>query len=394
VEHALNATPDCTLDSQTILANARALAPTIRQQADAIEAGRRLPESLVEAMSDAGIFRIAMPRAWGGPEMTPLDQIELMEIIAYADPSAAWCASILSDSGFYAGFLEDAAARKVFSDLDSRCAGMLTPVGQAEIVPGGYRVTGRWAFGSGSLHATHMTGGCLVLKDGQPIIDENGFPRWRVMIFDPADVEIHDTWHTTGLAGSGSNDYSVSNAFVPDQHTFHVLDDPKRSEPLYRYHGFFFANVPGIPFGLARAALDEAREVAATKQLYPPLRLLREDAQAQIAFGEAEATLASSRAYVADVMGSAWEKLVGGDPLPLEQRASIGLCIVHAGRSAGRVVELACEIVGSTALYRRNRLERLRRDMIAVGSHLVHQTKTYGAAGRVLLGAEEMPTFF
>lgn len=390
----MNTTPNCALDTEAILANARNLVPTIREQADAIEKGRRLPAPLVDAMSDAGIFRIAMPRAWGGPEMSPLDQIELMEILAYADPSAAWCASILSDSGFYAGFLEDEAARKLFPNLDARAAGMLAPVGRAEIVPGGYRVTGKWAFGSGSLHATHLTGGCLVLNDGQPIMEENGYPRWRVMIFDPADVEILDTWYTTGLAGSGSNDYSVSDAFVPEQHTFHALGTPRRSEPLYRYHGFFFANVPGIPFGMARAALDEAREVAASKQVYPPLRLLREDAQVQTAFGEAEATLGASRAYVADVMGSAWAKLGAGDSLSLEDRARIGLCIVHAGRSAGRIIDLACEIVGSTALYRKSRLERLRRDMIAVNSHIVHQTKTYGAAGRVLLGADEVPAFF
>jgi alkylation response protein AidB-like acyl-CoA dehydrogenase len=150
--------------------------------------------------------------------MNPLDQIELMEILAYADPSVAWCVSILSDSGFYAGFLEEPAAQKLFPDLDARCAGMLAPVGQAEIVPGGYRVTGHWAFGSGSLHATHLTGGCLVMQDGKPIIEENGLPRWRVMIFDPADVEIEDTWYTTGLRGSGSNDYSIKNAFVPNEH--------------------------------------------------------------------------------------------------------------------------------------------------------------------------------
>jgi alkylation response protein AidB-like acyl-CoA dehydrogenase len=386
--------PDCTLDSATILANVRALAPTIREQSDVIEAERRLPESLLDAMTNAGLFRIAMPRAWGGPEMSPLDQIELMEILAHADASTAWCASILSDSGFYAGFLEDATARKLFPDLDARCAGMLAPVGRAEIVPGGYRVTGHWAFGSGSLHATHLTGGCLVVKDGEPLIEENGLPRWRVMIFDPADVEILDTWYTTGLAGSGSNDYRVANAFVPEEHSFHVLDTPRRREPLYRYHGFFFANVSGIPFGLAQAALDEAREVAETKRSYPSLRTLQEDPEVQTAFGEAEATLASARAYVSDVMGAAWDTLLRGDSLSLEQRARIGLCIVHAGRSAQRVVDLACGIAGSTALYRKSPLERLRRDMIAVSAHVVHQRKTYGAAGRILLGAPDAASFF
>jgi len=251
--------------------------------------------------------------------MSPLDQIELMEILAYADPSVAWCVSILSDSGFYAGFLEEPAAQKLFPDLDSRCAGMLAPVGRAEIVPGGYRVSGHWAFGSGSLHATHLTGGCLVMKDGQPIIGDDGLPLWRVMIFDPADTEILDTWYTTGLRGSGSNDYRIQDVFVPEEHSFHALDRPKRSEPLYAYHGFFFANVPGIPFGLARAALDEARKVAETKRSFPSTEPLVADAQVQNDFGEAEALLGAARAYVSDCIGSVWETLEQRDELSLPQ---------------------------------------------------------------------------
>ena len=383
-----------TLDSQQILANARALDGRIRSEADRIENERRLPDALVEALVTAGVFRIAMPAAWGGPEMNPLEQIELMEILAVANPSTAWCVSILSDSGFYAGFLEDPVARKLFPDLDSRCAGMLAPVGRAEIVPGGFRVTGHWTFGSGSLHATHLTGGCMLLRDGQPILEENGLPRWRVMIFEPRDAEILDTWYTTGLAGTGSNDYRVENVFVPEEHSFSILDAPKRSEPLYAYHGFFFANVPGIPLGLARAALDEARHVAETKQGFPSLQPLTADAQVQADFGEAEATLAAARAFVHDAMGSAWQTLERGDPLDLDQRARIGLCLVHAGRSAQRVVDLACGIAGSTALYKKNPLERLRRDMIAISSHIVHQRKTYGAAASMLLGDSTRPTFF
>ncbi|HEB90266.1 MAG TPA: acyl-CoA dehydrogenase [Deltaproteobacteria bacterium] len=383
-----------TLDSQQILANARALDGRIRSEADRIENERRLPDALVEALVTAGVFRIAMPAAWGGPEMNPLEQIELMEILAVANPSTAWCVSILSDSGFYAGFLEDPVARKLFPDLDSRCAGMLAPVGRAEIVPGGFRVTGHWTFGSGSLHATHLTGGCMLLRDGQPILEENGLPRWRVMIFEPRDAEILDTWYTTGLAGTGSNDYRVENVFVPEEHSFSILDAPKRSEPLYAYHGFFFANVPGIPLGLARAALDEARHVAETKQGFPSLQPLTADAQVQADFGEAEATLAAARAFVHDAMGSAWQTLERGDPLDLDQRARIGLSLVHAGRSAQRVVDLACGIAGSTALYKKNPLERLRRDMIAISSHIVHQRKTYGAAASMLLGDSTRPTFF
>jgi alkylation response protein AidB-like acyl-CoA dehydrogenase len=386
--------PISILDTPTILANARKLTSTIRDQREAIDSGRRLPEPLVEALTQAGVFRIAMPAAWGGPEMSPLEQIELIEILSHADPSVGWCVSILSDSGFYAGFLDEPAAQKLFPDLDARCAGMIAPVGRAEIVAGGYCVSGNWAFGSGSLHATHITGGCILSKGGGPVLGEDGFPVWRVMIFDPADVEILDTWHTTGLRGSGSNDYRVQDVFVPNAHSFDVLDRPKRPEPLYAYHGFFFANVPGIPLGLARAALDEAREVAETKRSFPSLEPLVTDAQVQADFGDAEATLGAARAYVFDSIGDAWATLERGDALSSAQRAKIGLCLTFAGQSARRVIDLTCGIVGSTALYEKSALERLRRDVITIGSHIIHQRKTYGAAARLLLGNSSGPSFF
>ena len=374
------------LDSATILANARALTPTIRGLADEIEANRRLPETLIEALTKAGVFRIAMPAAWGGPEMDPLDQIELMEILAYADPSTAWCVSILSDSGYYAGFLDEPVARELFPDLDTRCAGMLAPVGVAEVVPGGYNITGNWTFGSASLHATHLTGGCIILKDGQPIMEDTGLPRWRVMVFDADDAEITDTWFTTGLAGSGSNDYGVADLFVPTEHCFEALAMPKRTEPLYRYHGFFFANVPGVVFGMARAALDEAWKVAETKRSFGSPTTLIEDPSVLTTLGEAEAALAAARAFVTDSIGSAFTTLQNGDVLTMQQRGRIGLCITHAGRTALQVVNQACDIVGSAALYRKSRLERLRRDMITASAHIVHQRKTFGTAAQMLSG--------
>ena len=118
------------------------------------------------------------------------------------------------------------------------------------------------------------------------------------------------------------------------------------------------------------------------------------DAQVQTDFGEAEALLGAARAYVSESIGDTWRSLERGDTLTLEQRAKIGLCITFAGQSAQRIIDLACGIVGSTALYEKNPLERLRRDMITISSHLVHQRKTYGAAGRVMLGTPAGPTFF
>jgi alkylation response protein AidB-like acyl-CoA dehydrogenase len=382
------------LESAEILARAAALAPRIREAADEVERLRRLPDALLADLTAAGVFRVAMPRAWGGPEMPPLQQIELIETLSRADASVGWCASILSDSGFYAGFLDEAVAREVYPALDARTAGMLAPVGRAERAPGGYRVRGTWAFGSGSLHADVIVGGCLVTEGGEPVLGEHGLPLWRVLVLPREAVEVRDTWRVTGLAGSGSHHYAVEDAFVPEERSFDVLGKPRRSEPLYRYHGLFFANVPGVPLGLARAALDALAEIAARKLVLPELRLLREEYRVRAAAAEAEALLGAARSYVRDVMGEAWETLCADAPLSLEQRARVALMLVHTAQSARRVVELCCDAVGAEALYQGHPLERVRRDMIAVGSHLVHQPKTYAMVGRVLLGDEPGLTFF
>lgn len=380
-------------DSSAIIANARALDPEIRAVADEIEDGRRLPRGLVERMSEAGIFRIAMPEAWGGPELSPLDQIEVIEALSRADASVGWCASILSDSGFYAARLEDDVARKTFPGLDCRTAGMLAPIGRAEVVEGGYRVSGDWAFGSGSLHADVICGGCLVTREGELVL-ENGLPAWRVTIFERSDVEVHDTWHVTGLAGSGSNHYSVRECFVPEQKTFEIFGASRRPEPLYQYHGLFFANVPGVPLGLGRAAIEALTEIACNKRTMPGMKLLRDEYRVKAARAEAEAALSSARSYVWDVMGDLWQTLLAGAKPTLEQRATLGLMMIQAYRSAQRAVDLACEAVGADALYRGHPLERIRRDSIALGSHLVHQHKSFATVGAVLMGGDPGPVFF
>jgi alkylation response protein AidB-like acyl-CoA dehydrogenase len=381
------------LESAAIVANARALQPEIRAAADEIESSRRLPQQLVDRMSEAGVFRIAMPRAWGGPELNPLAQIEVIEAISRADASAGWCTSILSDSGFYAAYLGEDTARKTFAGLDCKTAGMLAPIGRAEIVDGGYRVSGDWAFGSGSLHADVICGGCLLTRGGELVL-ENDLPAWRVTIFEREDVEVRDTWHVTGLAGTGSNHYSVRDAFVPEEKTFDVFAGSARPEPLYQYHGLFFANIPGVPLGLGRAAIDALTEIAKSKRSMPSMKLLREEYRVKAARAEAEACLGSARSYVWDVMGELWETLLAGDRPSLDQRAKLALMIIHTHRSAQRAVDLACEAVGADALYRDHPLERIRRDAIGVGSHLVHQRKSFATVGTVLLGDEPGPVYF
>jgi alkylation response protein AidB-like acyl-CoA dehydrogenase len=381
-------------DAVAVLANARSIAPSVRARADEIEAARQIPDGVYRDLVRAGVVRMAMPRSWGGPELTPLEQIEVIEVLAHADGSTGWCTSILSDCGFYAGFLEEAAARKLFPTLDESCAGMLLPIGRAEVVEGGFRASGHWRFGSGCRNASLITGGCQLFRNGVPQFRGERSPDWRVLIFASADVEILDTWQVTGLCGTGSHDYQVRDVFVPAEHSFDLAAPSARPEPLYSYHGLFFANVPGVPLGLARRALDEVRLLVEHKTPGPGGKPIRTLASVQSAIAETEGILGSARSYCFDVMGELWHELCAGRVLSLEQRARLALMILHTSRSAERVVSRVCEVAGSSALYRSSPLERLRRDMLAVASHVVHQPRTYGAIGKALLGLDPGQTFF
>lgn len=379
------------LTGDQILENARALGPQIEALADRIEDERRLPDELVMAMRDAGVFRVAVPEAWGGPDMDLVSQSKLIEILAYHDASVAWIAMICSDSGHYAARLDDATARELYPELDMLTAGFLYPVGRAVEVEGGYRVSGRWQFGSGCLHADRIVGGCLVHDSAGMRVGADGLPEVRAVWLPRDAVTIHDTWYTTGLAGSGSNDYSVSDVFVPSQHTFHPFRVGARPEPLYRYHGLFFVNLPAVSIGCAQRMLDDLRSLAATKITMPSMTAMKDEYRVQVALAEGTAAIGAARAYQDRVLGDLWATLCAGDQPTREQRAAISLMSVHAIRVGLDVAESVCETVGGAAIFSNNPFDRRRRDLATVTAHVIGQRKTLATAAQLLFGEE--PTF-
>ena len=372
--------------SAEILAAARALGPVVEGAADEIDEHRRLPDRIVEGLRDAGVFRIAFPAAWGGPEMSILDQVRLVESLAYHDASTAWVAMICSDSGHYAARVEEPVARELYPSLDLLTAGMLYPVGRARRVDGGFRVSGRWAFGSGCLHADRMVGGCLVVDGETPVLGPDGLPEMFVAWLPRDEVVVHDTWHTTGLAGSGSNDYSVEDVFVPDPHRFHVFRPGPRREPLYGYHGFFFANLPAVSLGCARRMVDDLRELARTKVTMPAMVAMKDEPRVLAALADVTARLDAATAYQDATLTSIWRTLEAGDQPSLDQRAAVGLMSVHAIQTGHEIAEAVCEVVGGQAVYRTSPFERRRRDLATITAHVVGQRKTAAAVAPFLFG--------
>ena len=179
------------LTGAAILEAARALAPRIRADADEIERERRLPLPLVRAMKDAGVFRMPMPRAWGGPEVDPLTQIRIVEELSKADPSVGWCAMIGSDAGYFTAYLDDGVGRALYPTRH----GYATTVAPGRTLPrsstGGYRVTGRWPFASGCQHADYIVGHCFVTESGEAAALPDGTPDDALCYLPPDHCRDH-----------------------------------------------------------------------------------------------------------------------------------------------------------------------------------------------------------
>jgi alkylation response protein AidB-like acyl-CoA dehydrogenase len=380
------------VDSEAIISNARIIGPIIEEEADKFAEARRLTDNAIGLMRRAGLFRIAFPKVWGGPEMDILSQCEVVETLGYHDASAAWVAMICSDSGHWAARIDETEARALYPSLDLLTSGVIAPMGQAHIVDGGLKVSGRWTFGSGCLHADRLIAGCVLFENGKPQIGPGGRPEFRAVWLPKDKVQIHDTWHTTGLAGSGSNDYSVQDVVVPRALSFHPFRAGTRLEPLYRYQGFFVASLPSVALGCARRMVDDFRELAGRKIMSPAQTPLKNEYRAQVALAEATTRLGAARAYQDSSLNSIWQTVSRGETPTAAQRAAVGMMAIHGLQEAAKIGEIVCEAAGSVALYASSPFDRRRRDLITMSNHIMGQRKTRATMGQLLFGEEAVMT--
>jgi indole-3-acetate monooxygenase len=388
-----DAPPNTTLDGPAILANARAIAPVLREEADEGERIRRLTPRTVEALRSAGTFRMFRPRAWGGPEVDVPTQIEVFETLAQADGSAAWCAMIGGSGSFMTRFLDDAVGRDLFRDPDTIMAGWAMPAGQLHTVDGGYRLSGRWSFGSGCNHADVMMAGAVVFTDGQPVAGSDGIPQARIAMLRADQCEVLDTWYTTGLAASGSHDYTIDDLYVPHEQTW-AWGEVGREGPLYAWPGLFATGHLGPPLGIARAALESAEVVVAEKELMPEMRPARNDPRVWTGISRAQAIVGSARSYAYDVAGDFWDTLVAGDEPSRRQRAALAGAYVHTVHTCRDAVELLADILGTASIYRTSPLERHRRDLAVIAQHLTAQPRFLEMIGGLWIDGAELDSPF
>lgn len=371
---------------QHIVEAVRALHEPIRAAADEIEKLGRMTDGVVDALRNAGVFGMAMPEAMGGPEADPITQFEVSETLSRADASVGWIVTIASDTGFYAARLPEATAEEMFEDRETITASVLVPKGIARPVDGGYRVSGHWGFGSSSLHAAWFGGSCMIVDpDGKPA--EGAPPDIRTFFFPARDVTVHDNWHTTGLTGSCSNDWSVDDVFVPADRTLSIFEPARVDRPLYAFPWLLISNTPGVALGLARASIDALVELAHEKTTVGGGRL-ENDLHVQTRVGRAEADLAAARAYIYDATATMWGRLCEGREPTMEERAHFRVAGVHAFKTGQRIVADMYQSGGGSALYRKSPLDRYFRDSATISQHAFANENAFGEVGRAFMGLD------
>jgi alkylation response protein AidB-like acyl-CoA dehydrogenase len=377
-----------------------ALAPAIEAAADEIERERRLPVGLLDQMTGAGLFRMLVPSSLGGPECNLLTFSEVIEQIAKVDGSTAWCLGQGGGSAMVAGSMDRGAAETIFGDPRAIIAwgpGSST----ATIEDGGYRLSGRWQFASGGHHATWMGGTArIVNKDGSPHRDANGAPEVRRLMFPASEASFTDVWHVSGLRGTGSDTYSVTDLFVSEAFAMPALASgiplqdlrcepgPLYAFPLVLVYGIGFASVA---LGIARGALDAFVDLAQTKTARGTDSVLREDGVIQHQVARAEADCLAARALLHAAIHDAWMVAPTDAPIPLEHRARLRLAATHAIHAAAQSVDTVYHAAGATAIFEDNRFERRFRDIHAVTQQGQGNQAHFKTVGQYLLGLELEP---
>ena len=358
------------------------------EHAEATETGGAVARPVIDALVEAGIMKLWVPARYGGGETDLLTALEAIAAISRSCGSAGWVVMIANTTGLLASRLEPDAADLMFGAPDAICGGFAPPVGVATVCGSMAKVTGQWAWGSGSSHATTMGGGVrYVDPDGAPTQiagSRSGFAFFR------SGVELLDTWHVAGLEGTASTDYRVDAMEIP---VAHIAPMDKRvlevDGPLYRcsIFGALALGVSMVLVGLGERAIDELVELAA-KIPQGSTRGLGERAGVQVDIAKAEAGLRAARALVGETVATAWDDVLADGRVSDDSRAALRLAANHAADAGAAAVDRCYRAAGGTAVYKRSPMQRVFRDAHVATQHAMISERVYEPIGRFRFGLD------
>jgi alkylation response protein AidB-like acyl-CoA dehydrogenase len=373
------------------------VADEIRRTAAEAEAMRRLPDHLMRALKDAGLFSIYTPAQFGGLELSIPQAMRVVEEVARHDGSTGWIVALGLANGVFTSMVSEASAARLLGNGAALIPAAPAFGVRAVEVDDGYRLAGRWGYNSGAPNADWIAAPVTIFDGDQPRIGPGGAETIFAFI-PPSAVEIIDTWYVTGLRATGTQDLRVDDVFVPEHMVGHatmgasgpVLRMLRESVitriPFFSIAGF--AQVPPVVLGLARRALEEFKHLAQTKQSAFGGPRLAEQVQAQTGLARAEALVRAARTYWYNELEMLWDAAVRDHPITVELRASQRIASLLVTEHCVEAVDLLYHLAGSSAIFQSSPLERCFRDVHTAAQHFQVQEGRWETIGRVLMGLE------
>ncbi len=349
-----------------------------------------MPRPLFEALADAGLFHMMVPRQVGGAELDLPTYLDVIEELGQADGSTAWCINQGGIFATHACCMPPALAREIwFGTPRAVVANTPAPTATVVAVPGGYRVTGRQPYSTGSRHASWIAARGAITEDGAPRRLPDGSPDIRFLAIPIGEVTLLDTWHTYGLRGTGTHDFEVTDHFVPEHRTFSPT-----AAPLPEYGQLYIINRntlfavgdAGIALGVARSSVQAFIELAHAKM--PGYMTAKLDTVPMVHYelGQAEALLRAARSLLFETVREVWTSLVASGALTMDQRAALRTATTFALRQSAKVVETVYNLAGASAVLNSHPLQRQFQDIHVITQHVQARQAHYELIGRYLLG--------
>jgi indole-3-acetate monooxygenase len=376
---------------QSLGARADSLFPVIAEQASLSEAKGSLTQETIQALKESGLFHFWLPRCFGGEETPPVEALRAIESLCYADGSTGWVVMATGAAVGSAGaYLAESAANHLFRNAQPIIAGQGAPNGTANIEAGGFRLSGRWSYGSGALHSQYIHTGAVVTDAGTPkIVVGSGAPETRIFILPTDRVTLLDNWDVLGLRATGSIDYAITDVHVPNEFTHSFLATvPNQGGDLYRIGilGMTGLGHAGFALGVARRALDELLTVVSSDAGRPTLVNQASGSENLVQlYASAEANLRSVRAFAYDVWADIQRSVELGRPMEVRQLTLARLIVNHSTTVATNIVTFALRYGGGKAT-RNGPLQRCFRDMQTGAQHITTSPLILAECGRELMG--------
>jgi alkylation response protein AidB-like acyl-CoA dehydrogenase len=360
----------------------RDLSAVVAAQRSTFDSDGRLPDELFDELAALGLFRLWLPAALGGPELSALEFMDVVEAAAALEGTIGWLAGNGGGMARVGAYLPFESAQEIFSDPGAFVVSSTARFGRAVRVPGGYSVTGTWPFGSGSPHGTWF---CPICE----IVDDEPTGELIFVLAPRRDVMLHDNWQVSGLCATGSVDFELRDVFVAEAFTHRFQPEPTQPGTLYRLptRSIFTYTVATVPLGIAEAAIDDFVDLAsAGKRLGDAVPLAeRELVQSQL--GQISARVAASRAYLRHTMTVLLEAIEAERDLEAPE-VDYRLACTFASQSALWAIGLLTEMAGAVAISRSCPLERRERDARAAAKHIAMSPAAYITGGKLRLGRD------